>query len=151
LGRCEIKPIIIGFNVKVDRAAKDTAEVFEYEIKTFDIIYHATEYIESEMKTRLIEATKDEDKVLGEAKILATFSQTNKKQVVGGEVLSGVCSKGDAVKIFRRDEEIGAGKIVGMQQQKAEASSVSEGNKFGMEVESKFTIAKDDILRSIQK
>jgi len=151
LGRCETKPIVIGFNVKVDRAAKDTAEVFGYDLQTFDVIYHATEYIESEMKNRLVEATKDEDKITGEAKILATFSQTNKKQVVGGEVISGTVRKGDSVKILRRDEEIGTGKISGMQQQKADTDSVSEGNKFGMEVESKFEIAKDDVLQSIQK
>lgn len=138
--------IILGFHTKVERGAQDIAERFGITIKTFDIIYKLSEWLDEELDRRTPK-TMSED-VVGTAKILKTFSATKHKQVVGGKVITGSLEVGAQVKIMRRDVEIGRGKIEGLQSQKIATKKVDEGNEFGMMVESKMEIAGGDVLEA---
>lgn len=86
------------------------------------------------------------EEVVGRAKILKTFSRQKDRQIIGGHVTSGTVLKGKEVKIIRRDSEIGRGKIVELQEQKIKVNQVEEGNQFGAEIDSKFTIAEGDYI-----
>ncbi|MFA5997494.1 MAG: translation initiation factor IF-2 [Candidatus Paceibacterota bacterium] len=138
--------IILGFHTKVERGAQDIAERFGITIKTFDIIYKLSEWLNEELDRRTPKTMGEE--VVGTAKILKTFSATKHKQVVGGKVLTGSIEVGAQVKIMRREVEIGRGKIEGLQSQKIAAKKVDEGNEFGMMVESKMEIAGGDVLEA---
>lgn len=136
--------IIVGFNVKVDRAAKDLAERQGVEIDTFNIIYELSEWLETALKNRTPKL--EEEKVTGEAKILATFSRQKNTHVLGGKVKEGELKMKQGVIIIRRDIEVGRGKITNLQQAKNDIPSVSEG-EFGMQIESKYDIAQGDTIR----
>lgn len=138
--------IILGFHTKVERGAQDIAERFGITIKTFDIIYKLSEWLNEELDRRTPK-TMSED-IVGTAKILKTFSSTKHKQVIGGKVLTGALEVGAQVKIMRREVEIGRGKIDGLQAQKLATKKVEEGNECGMMVESKMEIASGDILEA---
>ncbi|MBI5401106.1 MAG: translation initiation factor IF-2 [Candidatus Yonathbacteria bacterium] len=138
--------IILGFHTKVERGAQDIAERFGITIKTFDIIYKLSEWLNEELDRRTPK-TMGED-VVGNAKILKTFSATKHKQVIGGKVLSGVLEVGAQVKIMRRETEIGRGKIEGLQTQKLATKKVEEGNECGMMVDAKIEIAGGDVLEA---
>lgn len=133
--------IIVGFNVKVERAAQDIAERLGVEINTFDIIYELSEWLHSALKTRT--PKQEEEKVSGRAKILKHFSTQKHAQVLGGRVEDGTLSVGQSVVITRRDIEIGRGKIKNLQQQKSDVKAVSDG-EFGMHIDSKSEIAPGD-------
>lgn len=137
--------IIVGFNVKVDRAAKDLAERLNVEIDTFNIIYELSEWLETALKSRT--PKREEEKVTGEAKILATFSRQKNTHVLGGKVREGELKLKQGVIIVRRDIEVGRGKLVNLQQAKNDVSAVSNG-EFGMQIESKVDIAQGDIIKS---
>lgn len=137
--------IIVGFNVKVERAAQDLAERLGVEIDTFDIIYKLSEWLESALKNRTPE--REEEKVTGKVKILKHFSQQKHAQVLGGRVEEGTLSVGQKVKIMRRDVELGRGVLKNIQQQKSDVQSVSEG-EFGMQVDAKTDIAPGDYLEA---
>lgn len=136
--------LVIGFRVKAEKSALDTAEKFNVAIQTDDIIYKLSEWLQEEMNKRAPKITTEE--IVGRAKILKTFNRNKEKQVIGGSVLSGKISRNDQFKIIRRETEIGRGRIAGLQQQKVKAQTVEEGNQFGSEVESKFEIMPSDIL-----
>jgi translation initiation factor IF-2 len=68
--------------------------------------------------------------------------------VVGGRVESGVMRRGDVVTIIRRGIEVGNGKILNLQQQKADAPQVAEGMECGMQIDSKADIVAGDMLES---
>lgn len=138
--------IILGFHTKVERGAQDIADRFGVTIKTFDIIYKLSEWLEEEL-TRRTPKVMGED-IVGTAKILKIFSATKHKQVIGGKVTSGALEVGAQVKIMRRDVEIGRGKIEGLQAQKIATKKVEEGNECGMMIESKMEIAGGDILEA---
>ena len=138
--------IIIGFHTKVERGAQDIAERFGITIKTFDIIYKLSEWLNEELDHRTPRIMGEE--VVGTAKVLKTFSIAKHKQVIGGKVTTGFLEVDAQVKIMRRDVEIGRGKIEGLQQQKLASKKVEEGNECGMMVEAKIEIAAGDILEA---
>src|SRR3989344_3095656 len=79
--------IILGFHTKVDRNAVDIAERFGVTIKTFDIIYELTDWMNKELDLRTPKVLGEE--IVGSLKVLKTFSAMKHKQVIGGKVVSG--------------------------------------------------------------
>jgi translation initiation factor IF-2 len=139
--------IIFGFHTKVDPQAASLAERSAVGIENFDIIYKLTERVESLLTER--EPRIEVEEVMGKAKVLKIFNAVKDKQVVGARVESGLFEKGGQVKILRRDEEIGRGKVKELQQAKIVVDSVNEGVEFGTMIESKTEIAPGDILEQV--
>lgn len=136
--------IIVGFNVKVERPAKDLAERLEVEIDTFDIIYELSEWLNTALKNRT--PKKEEEVVTGSVKILKHFSMQKSVHVLGGRVDEGTIKMKQRVNILRRDIEIGKGTIKNLQQAKSDVDQVTEG-EFGMQLETKAEIAPGDYLQ----
>lgn len=138
--------IIIGFHTKVERGAQDIAERFGITIKTFDVIYEITEWLENELSLRTPKTLSEES--VGALKVLKTFSAMKHRQVIGGKVTMGTIELGAQVKVMRRETEIGQGKIIELQAQKISTKRVEEGNECGLMVESKAEIAQGDVLEA---
>ncbi len=136
--------LITGFNIKIDKKALDANEQIKATVKTFDVIYELTAWLEKMLEEKRPRLETEE--AHGTAKILAFFSKVKNKQVVGGSIDSGFFSVKDQVKIVRRENDIGFGTIVGLQQNKFDVNMVKEGNQCGIMVESKLDIVKDDVL-----
>ncbi len=135
---------IIGFNVDIERTAEELAERMGVKTQTSNIIYELIEWFEKVVEE---ETPREETEVeIGRLKVLKTFSQVKDKQVIGGKVSGGVIKKGARFNIMRRNENVGVGKINGIQQQKSSVSEAHEGGEAGLEVESKTTIAESDHL-----
>ena len=137
--------IIVGFNVKVERAAQDVADRLGVEIDTFDIIYKLSEWLDEALKNRT--PKKEEKVVTGRAKILKQFSVQKNTHVLGGRVEEGSLSINQPVRILRRDIEIGHGTLKNIQQQKSDVKTVSDG-EFGMQLDSKTDIAAGDHIEA---
>ena len=82
----------------------------------------------------------------GKAKILKSFSRTNKTQVLGARVEEGIIRNKREVKIMRRDEEIARGRIKELQVNKAKAEEANEGEEFGMSLETKTEVVPGDYI-----
>lgn len=139
--------IIVGFNVKPDRAAIDLAERLDVAIETFDIIYKLSEWLQNALKERTPEL--EEERVTGRAKILKHFSTQKNAHVLGGRLETGTLTLNQSVRITRRDIEIGRGVVKNLQQQKTNVKSISDG-EFGMQVDSKVEIAPGDYLEAVE-
>lgn len=135
--------IIVGFNVKVDRAATDLSERLNVEIDTFSIIYELSEWLETALKNRT--PKKEEKVVTGKAKILVYFSTQKNTHVLGGRMEEGELKLGQEVRIMRRDIEVGVGRMSNLQQMKMDIKTISDG-EFGMQIESKTTLAPGDYI-----
>jgi translation initiation factor IF-2 len=138
---------LFGFNTKIDPQAAALAERSGITIEVFDIIYKLTEKITELLTER--EPRIDVEEVRGSAKVLKIFSAQKDKQVLGARVNTGSIEKNSLLRIMRREEEIGRGKVKELQQSKMEADSVSEGTEFGAQIESKIEIAPGDIIESV--
>ncbi|MEX0934126.1 MAG: translation initiation factor IF-2 [Candidatus Paceibacterota bacterium] len=142
-------PLVVGFNVAIEKNAEALARGLHVSIETFDIIYRLVEYLEEEVAKRKPKMKVEE--TLGKAKIIRIFSKTKDKQVVGGKVREGKLRTGSQVKILRRDIEIARGKILELQEQKVKTDEVLEGSEFGSMIESReHDIAEGDYIESFE-
>lgn len=138
--------IIVGFNVKVERAATELAERLGVEIDTFDIIYELAEWLNTALKNRT--PKKEEEVVTGKAKILKEFSIQKNLHVLGARVEEGTLKLRQTVRIIRRDIEIGKGTLTNLQQSKSDIQAVQEG-EFGLQLSTKSDIAPGDYIEGI--
>lgn len=138
--------LVVGFNVKADKNANELADNKGIKINFFDIIYKMTEWLALEMENRRPRIETVE--TTGRAKILKAFSRTKERQILGGKVNEGHIVLDGVIKIMRRDFEIGRGKIVNLEKNKAKTREVEEGSEFGMMIESKIEIAQGDVIES---
>lgn len=140
--------VIIGFDTKIDQSAKNLADRDNIKIEIFNIIYKMTEWLESLMQE--IRPKMKSEEITGIAKILKCFSKTKDKQIVGARVEQGMVVVGEEIKLMRRDEEIGRGKIKNLQQSKVEVKEIKEGLEFGTTIESKIEIVPGDKIQAFK-
>lgn len=137
--------IIVGFNVKVERPAKELSERLGVEINTFEIIYELSQWLDTALKNRTPQ--REEKVVTGRAKILRHFSVQKHTHVLGARVDEGAIKHGQTVRILRRDIEIGLGEVKNLQQAKSDVSQITEG-EFGMQLDTKTDISAGDYIEA---
>lgn len=141
--------LVVGFNVKVESAARELAERLGVTVNTFDIIYKLTEWLETLLEERRPRAEVTEIK--GAAKVLKFFSAQSGRVVLGARVEEGSLQEGAEVRITRRDEEIGRGKIMSLQTGKTPQKKVEEGTEFGAMIRTETLIAAGDRIEITTK
>ncbi len=144
-----LQTLVVGFDTKIDTNAKMIAEKLGIEIKVFSIIYKLSEWLTEVIKERTPKVEIEEER--GRVKVLKIFSKTKDKQVIGGRVEAGSIVANDEVIIFRRESEIGRGRVRELQQAKSKTGEVEEGKEFGTMIESKIEIAPGDYIKPIMR
>lgn len=124
---------IIAFHVEMDSSVKHLAEREQIRVETFDIIYNLVEVVRDIMSDLLPPEIKRT--ALGKLKILALFGTQGKTQIVGGKVTNGKALRGGLLEIVRGGKIIATGKIVQLQQKKADVAEVAEGLECGLRVD----------------
>jgi translation initiation factor IF-2 len=137
---------LIGFNVRIDSPAQGIIDRSEVKVQVFTIIYKLMEWLEQIIVERTPKVSVEEN--TGKAKILKVFSKVKDKQILGGKVQEGVIGIGNEVKIIRRENEIGKGRIRELQKQKVKADEIQKDTEFGAMIESKIEIAAGDRIEA---
>ncbi|MEK7156872.1 MAG: translation initiation factor IF-2 [Patescibacteria group bacterium] len=140
----DVPAVVIGFNVGVDAPAAALALQHGIRIETFTIIYKLTERLEELLgesaPKRRVEA------VTGKAKVLKQFGSRKDERVIGGKVQEGFLERGSSVRVMRRAEELGIGKIKNIQSNKQDVNRIEEGREFGAQITAAFEISAGDTL-----
>ncbi len=140
-------PVIAGLAVEIDFGAQSLVERGGIEMGVFPIIYKLTEWLQEIVKKR---TPKTKTEVLtGSARILKLFSQEKDKQILGGKVVSGELRLGDEIKIFRREVEVGSGKIRELQRMKEKVSVIPTNSEFGAAIVATVPIAAQDRIDAL--
>ncbi len=139
--------IIVGFNVKVERAATELAQRLNVEINTFSIIYELSKWLGEALVQRT--PKKETEIVSGKAKVLKEFSTQKNMHVLGARMEEGVLKLKQMVRIMRRDIEIGKGTVTNLQQSKMDTDNVKEG-EFGVQITTKADPAPGDYIEGIE-
>lgn len=136
--------VIFGFNVAATAVAGRMAESNEVEIKTFNIIYELVESVKGAMAQMLPPEIIRTD--LGTLKVLEIFKTGKHDMIVGGKVTKGKAVKKCGIEIKRSEEIVGKGVLANLQQNKANAEEVRQGNECGITFEGDVKIREGDIL-----
>ncbi len=135
---------IIGFRTKVSPLASSLAQQRKIKIKIFDVIYELVQAVR-EMMNKVIEP-EIVQKELGKLKTLVIFRTEKNRQIVGGKVIEGEIKRGDKIKIWRNEKEIGTAKIIQIQKNKKEIEKGVKGDEIGILQEGPVKIEPEDIL-----
>ncbi|MBO4395497.1 MAG: translation initiation factor IF-2, partial [Eubacterium sp.] len=117
--------IIIGFNVRMDNQAKETAERENVDVRTYSVIYNAIEDVESAMKGMLEPIY--EEKVIAHAEIRQLFKASGVGTIAGSYVLDGTIERGCSVRISREGEQIFEGALASLKRFKDDVKEVNAG------------------------
>ncbi|MDQ5955244.1 MAG: translation initiation factor [Patescibacteria group bacterium] len=141
--------IIAGFNVKVEREARDLAERLGVSIATFDIIYELTQWLSAELIKRHPQQEMDER--VGLAKILKIFSNQQGKIVLGGRLEEGTLSEGMQIKLMRNEQEVGRGEMLSIQIGKSATKKIEATTEFGAMLKLSADAAPGDHLEAFER
>ncbi|OGY57893.1 MAG: hypothetical protein A3D47_01265 [Candidatus Colwellbacteria bacterium RIFCSPHIGHO2_02_FULL_43_15] len=121
--------VIVGFGVKVNKAAEGLAKAQNLKLFTSDIIYKLVESIDEYRKVLVGPV------FLGELEVLRFFSQDGKEQVVGGKVVMGGIKPGSDFRLVRNEEFLSQGKIINVQEKRKDVIEAKEGVECGLLIE----------------
>ena len=132
--------VIVGFNVRPDNAARDSAVRSEVDIRMYRVIYDCIEEIEAAMKGML--APKFQEKIIGHAEVRQTYKVSKVGTVCGCYVLDGKIQRNCQVRVLRDNIVIFEGNLASLRRFKDDVKEVASGYECGMQVE-KFNDIKD--------
>jgi translation initiation factor IF-2 len=138
--------IIVGFNVRPDKSALDSAERQNVEIRTYRVIYEAIEEITAAMKGML--APKFREVVLGHAEVRQTIHVPNIGTVAGSYIQDGKVTRASQIRVVRDGIVIFEDKIASLRRFKDDVREVATGYECGIALEKFGDIKLGDILEA---
>lgn len=122
--------IIIGFNIRLDNVAKETADRENVDVRLYRVIYDAIEDIEAAMKGMLEPIY--EEKVIAHAEVRQTFKASGVGTIAGSYVLDGKIERGCRARITREGEQIFEGDLSSLKRFKDDVKEVAAGYECGL-------------------
>jgi translation initiation factor IF-2 len=136
--------IIVGFNVRPDMNALNTANIEKVDIKVYDIIYNAIDEIKKAMEGLLAPTLKE--KYLGRAEVRSVFNITKVGAVAGCFVQDGTIVRNAKVRLLRDNVIIYNGKLLSLKRFKDDVKEVQQGYECGMALENFNDIKVGDVI-----
>ena len=140
--------IIIGFNVRPDATAKETAEREGVDLRLYRVIYNAIEDVEAAMKGLLDPVF--EEKVLGHAEVRQTFKASGVGTIAGSYVLDGTFERDCSVRITRDGIVIFDGPLASLKRFKDDVKEVRAGYECGFLFQNFNDIKEGDLVESFK-
>jgi translation initiation factor IF-2 len=136
--------IIIGFNVRANKGARDDAARNNVDIRYYSIIYD----VGDDMKKMLVGLMKPEirETFLGNAEVLQVFTVSKVGKVAGCRVNEGIVRRGAKVRLLRDNVVIHEGKISTLKHFKDEVREVRQGSECGMSFEGYNDLKERDVI-----
>ena len=138
--------ILIGFNVKPNREAKKLADEQKIQIKFFNIIYEAIEYVEKSLSGLLEPDIKET--VLGSAEIKKIFKVSNAGKIAGSRVISGEIKSKSKARIIRDGAVVYSGEILSLFREKNQVKEVGTGLECGISIKDFIDFKEKDVIES---
>jgi translation initiation factor IF-2 len=138
--------VIIGFNVRPERAASALAEQEKVDIRLHTIIYNLTDEIKRAMTGLLEPVFREVYK--GKAEVRETFRISKVGNVAGCIVQDGTITSRSEVRLLRDNIVIYTGKVSSLRRFKDDVSEVKSGQECGITLENFSDIKQSDIIEA---
>jgi len=136
--------IIVGFNVRPDNAARDSAARSKVDMRMYRVIYDCINEIEAAMKGML--APKFKEAVIGHAEVRETYKVSKVGTVCGCYCTDGKIQRGCEVRVLRDNIVIHEGELASLRRFKDDVKEVASGYECGMQVEKFNDIKVGDVI-----
>jgi translation initiation factor IF-2 len=136
--------IIVGFNVRPDRATAELARREEVEIRLYNVIYDVVNDLKQAMIGRLDPTTKET--VLGQAEARQLFRVPKIGVIAGCMVTDGTVKRTAEVRLIRDNVVIYTGKVGSLRRFKDDASEVKAGFECGIGIANFNDLKEGDVF-----
>lgn len=136
--------IIVGFNVRPDRGATDSAEMQGVDMRMYRVIYDCIEEMEQAMKGML--EPKFKEVILGHAEVRQVFKITGAGAIAGTYVQDGKIQRNAQVRVVRDGIVFHEGTLKTLKRFKDDVKEVASGYECGMSIENYDDIKEKDII-----
>ncbi len=138
--------IIVGFNVRPDNNAKDSAARSGVDMRMYRVIYDAIEEVETAMKGML--SPKFKEVSLGQAEVREVFKITGAGIVAGCYVTEGKIQRGAQLRLMRDHIVHHEGVIATLKRFKDDVKEVAQGYECGITIEKFGDVKVGDVIEA---
>jgi translation initiation factor IF-2 len=142
------KGLIVGFNVRANRQARDLAKRDNVDIRYYSIIYNVTDDLKAGLSGMLKPTLRE--KILGSADIREVFAITKVGKVAGCMVTEGQVRRGAKVRLLRDDVVVHEGSLSQLKRFKDDVREVKDGTECGMAFENYQDIQAGDTIECFE-
>ena len=143
------KAPIMGFNVRANAPARQSANQKGVELRYYSVIYDLVDDIKSAASGLL--SSEVRENFIGYAKILEVFKVTGVGKVAGCQITEGLARRSSGVRLLRDDVVIHEGTLKTLKRFKDEVNEVNLGQECGMAFENYEDIRKDDVIEIFER
>jgi translation initiation factor IF-2 len=136
--------VVIGFNVRAHKEAREAAEQAGIEIRYYDIIYNLVDDVKKAMSGLLPPTLRET--MLGNALILEIFKVSKVGNIAGCRVTDGTVERGANVRLIRDSVVVHQGKLSQLKRFKDDAREVAAGQECGMAFENYQDMKAGDVI-----
>ena len=140
---------IIGFNVRANASARNTANQKGVEIRYYSVIYDLVDDVKAAASGLL--SNEIRERFIGYAKIKEVFKVTGVGKVAGCLVTEGIARRSAGVRLLRDDVVIHEGTLKTLKRFKDEVPEVISGQECGMAFENYDDIRPDDVIEIFER
>ncbi len=138
--------IIIGFNVRPDPVARDSAEEEGVEIRTYRIIYDAIDDVTQAMKGMLAPKYRDVDQ--GRVEVRQVYKISSVGTIAGCYVTEGKVTRSSMIRVVRDGIVIAEDKIDSLRRFKDDVKEVAQGYECGIGLDKFNDVKEGDIFEA---
>ena len=138
--------IVVGFNVRPDKTALDSAERQGVDIRTYRVIYDCIEEITAAMKGML--APKFVEALQGHAEVRQTIHVPGVGTIAGSYVTDGKITRACKIRVLRDSVVIFEDEVSSLKRFKDDAREVAQGYECGIGLEKFNDIKIGDVLEA---
>ncbi len=124
--------LLLWFNISMNALLKKKADSLKIEMKSFDIIYELTDYLDK-LLLGMVEIEQHEV-MFAKLEVLGVFFTKNKDMTIWGKVIFGKLHGKPKFNVIRNDEIFCAWHVVSLHRNKDEVKEIGEGDECGVKV-----------------
>ncbi|MEM6886640.1 MAG: translation initiation factor IF-2 [Pseudomonadota bacterium] len=140
---------IMGFNVRANASARNTANQKSVELRYYSVIYDLVDDVKAAASGLL--SAEIRENFIGYATIKEVFKVTGVGKVAGCLVTEGVARRSAGVRLLREDVVIHEGTLKTLKRFKDEVAEVQSGQECGMAFENYDDIRADDVIEIFER
>ena len=124
--------IIIGFNVRADKAAREFIKESDLDLHYFSIIYEAIDQVKQSVTGIL--GTEIKEEIIGNADVRDVFRSSKFGTIAGCLVSEGVVRRDNPIRVLRDNVVIFEGELESLRRHKDDVKEVKSGTECGIGV-----------------
>ncbi|MGZ5327180.1 MAG: translation initiation factor IF-2 [Actinomycetota bacterium] len=140
--------VVIGFNVRPDKLARELAEQEKVDIRLYQVIYDAIDDIKAALSGML--KPEEREKMGGEAEVRQTFRVPKLGVIAGCYVRTGTIKRNAKARLVRDGVVIYHGKLGSLRRFKDDVADVREGYECGIGIENFQDIKEGDVIETYE-